>query len=67
VKYFAELAVTDFGVDQRTARSIVAVLLSGIDSLLAQLHSHPGPEQRAFLADVYVAGAVGALQRLAAT
>jgi AcrR family transcriptional regulator len=67
VKYFAELAVADFGVDERTARSIVAVLLSGIDNLLLQLHSHPGAEQRAFLGDVYVKGAIGALERLAAT
>ena len=65
VKYFAELAEADFGVDRRTARSIVAILLSGIDNLLAQLHTHPGAEQRAFLADVYVEGALGALERLA--
>lgn len=67
VKYFAELAEADFGVDQRTARSIVAILLSGIDNLLLQLQSHPGADQRAFLRDVYVEGAIGALERLAAT
>jgi AcrR family transcriptional regulator len=66
VKYFAQLAVDDFGIDQRTARSAIAIQLSGIQTLLSQLRARPGPEQRAFLEHVYVEGAIGALVRLAA-
>jgi AcrR family transcriptional regulator len=65
VDYFAHLAAHDFGLEIRTARSVVAVLFSGIQSLLSQMRSRPGPEQRAFLLDTYVETALGALDRLA--
>ena len=65
VRYFAQLAEDDFGVDQRTARAAIAVQLSGLHSLLSQLRARPGAEQRGFLEHVYVEGAVGALTRLA--
>jgi AcrR family transcriptional regulator len=66
VGYFAQLATDDFGIDLRTARSVIAVLFSGIRSLLSQLRSRPGPAQRAFLLDTYVEMTVGALTRLSA-
>ncbi len=65
VKYFAQLAVDDFGIDERTARAAVSLQLSGIQNLLSQLRSRPGAEQRAFLEHVYVESALGALLRLA--
>lgn len=65
VDYFARQAARDFGIDLRTARSVIAVLFSGIRSLLSQMRSRPGPAQRAFLLDTYVETALGALDRLA--
>jgi AcrR family transcriptional regulator len=66
VGYFADLAARDFGIDHRTARSVIAVLFSGIRSLLAQMRSRPGAAQRRFLLDTYVELAIGGLTRLAA-
>ena len=63
--YFAELAEQDFGIDGRTARSVMAVLFSGIRSLLSQMRSRPGVAQRQFLLDTYVEMTIGALTRLA--
>jgi AcrR family transcriptional regulator len=64
VDYFARLAATQYGIDLRTARSVIAVLFSGIRSLLAQMRSHPGPTQRRFLLDTYVETTLGAFDRL---
>ena len=66
VGYFAELAAADFGIELPTARSVIAVLFSGIRSLLSQLRSRPGSAQREFLLDTYVEMTLGALDRLAA-
>jgi len=66
VVYFAELAEQDFAIDGRTARSVMAVLFSGIRSLLSQMRSRPGVAQRQFLLDTYVEMTIGALTRLAA-
>ena len=65
VAYFAQLACDDFAIDVRTARSVIAVLFSGIRSLLSQMRSRPGPAQREFLLDTYVEMTLGALARLA--
>lgn len=65
VDYFAHLAAHDFGIDLRTARSVIAVLFSGISSLLSQMRSRPGPAQHAFLLETYVETTLGALDRLA--
>jgi len=65
VGWFADLAVDEFGIDARTARSVVAVLFTGIRSLLSQLRSRPGPAQREFLLHTYVEMTIGALTRLA--
>jgi AcrR family transcriptional regulator len=65
VAYFAELAERDFGIDGRTARSVIAVLFSGVRSLLSQMRSRPGASQRRFLLDTYVEMTIGALTRLA--
>jgi AcrR family transcriptional regulator len=65
VGYFAGLAAAEFGIDARTARSVIAVLFTGIRSLLSQMRSRPGPTQRAFLLHTYVEMTIGALERLA--
>lgn len=65
--YFVSLAVCDFGVDKETATTVLAVLFSGIQALLSQMRSRPGPGRRQFLEDTYVATTVGALRHLAAT
>lgn len=65
VDYFARRAADEFGVDLRTARSVIAVLFSGIRSLLSQMRSRPGAAQRRFLLDTYVDTALGAFDRLA--
>lgn len=65
VAYFAQLAADDFGIDVPTARSVVAVLFTGIRSLLSQMRSRPGPAQREFLLHTYVEMTIGALDRLA--
>ena len=64
VGWFAERAAQDFGIDLRTARTVIAVLFTGIRSLLSQMQSQPGPAQREFLLDTYVAMTTGALGRL---
>lgn len=64
VAHFVALARRDFGVDEDAARTVIAVLFTGIRALLAQTRSHPGSERRAFLVDVYVDTALGALERL---
>lgn len=63
--YFVQRATRDFGVDPRTARTVLAVLFTGIQSLLAQMRSRPGPAQRRFLLDTYVEATIGALRHLA--
>jgi AcrR family transcriptional regulator len=65
VRYFAGLAEREFGIEPHTARSVIAVLFSGIRSLRAQMRSRPGDAQRAFLLDTYVEMTIGALTRLA--
>lgn len=64
--YFVSLAIRDFGVDKETATTVLAVLFSGIQALLSQMRSRPGPGRRQFLEDTYVATTVGALSHLAA-
>ena len=66
VGWFAERASHDFGIDIRTARSVIAVLFSGIRSLLSQMRSRPGAAQRRFLLDTYVEMTMGALDRVGA-
>jgi AcrR family transcriptional regulator len=66
VAYFAQQAARDFGIDPRTALTVIAVLFTGIRSLLAQMRSRPGPAQRQFLLDTYVEMTLGALHHLAA-
>lgn len=65
VGYFAGLAADEFAIDEDTATAVIAVLLAGIQSLLSQMRSRPGAAQRAFLEELYVDTAVGALSHIA--
>ena len=65
VRYFTRLAVREFDLPEHDARAAVRVLLTGIDSLLAQWRADPSPAREALLEDVYTNLALGGLTRLA--
>lgn len=67
VGYFADLAQTEFGIDPRTARTVISVLFSGIRTLLGQMRARPRAADRQLLLDTYVEMTLGALTRLAET
>ena len=60
-----ELAASEFALDQRTARSVVSILLTGVESLVGQVRSKSTAEDFQFLEDTYVDATLGALSRLA--
>jgi AcrR family transcriptional regulator len=64
-RYFAALAVEEYGIDERTAASAIGVLFSGIQALLSQMRHRPGEPQRQRLETLYVEMTIGALGRLA--
>ena len=64
VGYFADLAATEFALDPRTARSVMSILLSGVDALVAQVRSKSTAEDLRFLEDTYVNATLGALSRV---
>lgn len=63
--YFADLAASTHDLDPATARSATAMLLSGIDSLVAQAGTARDEAQRQALEDTYVELTLGGLERLA--
>lgn len=65
VGWFVALAVEELGIDERTARTVISVLFTGIRSLISQSRSRPGAAEHRFLVDTYVEMTVGALTRLA--
>ena len=66
VRYFSRLAAQEFDLAGAHARAAVRVLLTGIDSLIAQWHAHPTAEQEQLLEEVYVSLVLGGLAQLAA-
>ena len=64
VRYFASLAVHDFGLDERQARMAVSILLTAMQSVLAQWRRHPTPEHAVTLEDMYAALVMGGLKEL---
>lgn len=64
--YFVELAVKEFGIDERAAASAIGVLFMGIQALLSEMRRSPGQAQRDYLEATYVEMTIGALTRLAA-
>jgi AcrR family transcriptional regulator len=66
VRFFSALAVEDLGLDKAVARAALAILLSGIDSLLAQARASRSARHRDFLEDLFVDMTMASLARLAA-
>jgi AcrR family transcriptional regulator len=64
VRFFTTLAVDELGLDEAVARPALAIVLSGINSVLAQAAGSTA-EQRAFLEDLYVSLALAGLRDLA--
>lgn len=64
VRFFTTLAVDELGLDESVARPALAILLSGINSVLAQAVGADA-ERRAFLEDLYVDMALASLRGLA--
>ncbi len=64
VRAFAQLASEEFGLSRRQATSAIGILLSGIHSLRLQAHVMTSPQDRQFLADLYVDVVLGALKSL---
>jgi AcrR family transcriptional regulator len=65
VRYFSRLAMTEFGLSKEPARAAIRILLTGVDSVLAQWHARPSVQQARFLEDLYVDLVIGSLDRLA--
>jgi AcrR family transcriptional regulator len=65
VGYFADLAVTDYGIDKDVARKALAIILGGIDSVIALVQASRGPAAGALIEDIFVEMAVASLRHLA--
>jgi AcrR family transcriptional regulator len=64
VAYFTSLAADEYGLDPAVARPAIAMLLSGIVSLLTQARANRSPRHHAFLEDLFVEMVIGSLSRL---
>jgi AcrR family transcriptional regulator len=67
VRFFARLAMTELDLDEASATATMSVLLAGIESIRAQWRSHPTPENRDFLEDLYIDLVTGALRQRSAS
>jgi AcrR family transcriptional regulator len=65
LRFFATRAVRDFQLDERQAKTGVAILLGAVEAVLAQWRVRPTREHAALLEDTYVALVVGGLDELA--
>ena len=65
LRYFADQAIRQLGLDEPRSRAGVAILLGAIESVLAQWRLRPTPGHAALLEDTYVALVVGGLHELA--
>lgn len=66
VHYFGQLAADEYGLDARTARETMSVLLGAITSVLAQWRVRPTDDHASALEEIYVRMAVGGLEALGA-
>jgi AcrR family transcriptional regulator len=64
VRYYASLAVTELGLEERQALRGAQLALGAIALVLQQWHHRPSPEYAEQLADTYVAFAMGGLRNL---
>lgn len=65
VRHFANLAMSEFDIDEAQAKAAVSILLTGVDSVRTQARRGLTPDDRTFLEDVYVELAVGGLEAIA--
>jgi AcrR family transcriptional regulator len=65
VRFFAQLAMTEFHLDRADATAATSVLLTGIESIRAQWRNRPTPQRRQYLEDLYVDLVIGGLTSLA--
>jgi AcrR family transcriptional regulator len=65
VGYFADLAVTDYGIDKDVARKALAIILGGIDSVISLAQASRGAAAGALIEDIFVEMAVASLRHLA--
>jgi len=65
VTYFAHLAANEFALDASAARSVMSILLSGVDALIVQVRARSTAEDLRVLEDTYVNATLGALTRVA--
>lgn len=61
VRYFGELAETEYGLAPHAAREAMSVLLASITAVLAQWRVRPTKEHATALEEIYVRMAVGGL------
>jgi AcrR family transcriptional regulator len=66
VRFFARLAMAEYGLDKADATAAIAMLLSGMASIRAQWRARPTAERLQFLEDLYVDLVTGGLASLAA-
>ena len=66
LRFFTSRAVEEFGLPRRDARAALAILLSGVDSMIALWHADPTPANAEVLVELYAQFALGGLRRLAA-
>jgi AcrR family transcriptional regulator len=66
VRFFARLAMDEYGLGEDEATAAVSVLLTGIESVRAQSRATPTPEHRRMLEDVYVSLVVGGVAAVGA-
>lgn len=64
IRAFAQMASDEYGISLRDATSAMGILLSGIASLRLQAHVLTEPEDREFLANLYMDLVLGGLRGL---
>jgi AcrR family transcriptional regulator len=64
VRYFADLAMQEFGLAERLARETLSVVLAAITGVLAQWRRRPTAEHAKELEEIYVRMAMGGLEAL---
>ncbi len=67
LRFFTSRAVEEFDLPRHEARAALAILLSGVDSMIALWHDDPTPENAEVLEELYVQLVIGGLRHLAAT
>jgi len=65
LRYFTELAMREFNLDEQTARAGMAMVLGSIATVLAQWRHAPSSEEAQRLEDAFVDMSIGGLAQLA--